>query len=50
MYDASDEGYPLAFISVADTCGDVQKSELPKLIVAPEEIKSRLWLFSELVG
>lgn len=50
MYNASDEGYPLAFISVADTCGDVQKGELPKLIVAPEEIKSRLWLFSELVG
>lgn len=50
MYDASNEGYPLAFISAADTCGDVQKGELPKLIVAPEEIKSRLWLFSELVG
>ena len=45
MYSASDEGYPLAFISAADTCGDVRKGELPKLIVAPEEIKSRLWLF-----
>ena len=45
VYNASDESYPLAFVSVTDTCGDVRKGELPKLIVAPEEIKSRLWLF-----
>ena len=44
-YNISDESYPLAFVSVTDTCGDVRKGELPKLIVAPEEIKSRLWLF-----
>ena len=44
-YNINDRSYPLAFVSVTDTCGDVRKGELPKLIVAPEEIKSRLWLF-----
>lgn len=42
-YNIGDGSYPLAFVSVADTCEDVRKGELPKLIVAPEGILPRLW-------